>query len=579
MIDESFRRVAARAPRATAVRGWDDELTYGELDARVDRLARRLWAVGVRPGAVVGLYLERSAAAVCALLAILRAGAAYLALDPRDPGVRRRAIIQQAGVGVVVTRPGLAADLDYPCTAVDAADVADPLPAAPFGAPAGPEDLAYLAFTSGSTGVPKGVCVPHRAVARLVLGADFLPIATDDVFVQYAPLAFDASTLELWGPLCNGASLVVPPPGDPSPAGLCTFVRKAGVTVLWLTAGLFHQVVDADPAELCGLRHLLAGGDVLSVPHVNRALAALPGTVLVNGYGPTENTTFTCCHRMTSAVRGSTVPIGRPINGSSVYVLDDDLRPVADGAVGELYTGGAGVAQGYLGDPALTARRFLPDPFSAQPGACMYRTGDLVRRHDGVLDFVGRADRQVKVRGFRVEPAEVESALRTLPQVTEAAVVARRDRTGVQRLAAFVVGPASTMEIRNRVREVLPPYAVPASVTRVDALPLTASGKVDRQVLEARIPQRRPELRTPYREPGTPLETAIARLWSDLLELDGIGAGDDFFELGGHSLLGVRILTELRRAYGIEISPLTFYLDPTPAGLAGAVSSALGQAT
>jgi amino acid adenylation domain-containing protein len=582
MIDEIFRRTAARHPHHVAVRGWDHELTYRELDRRVDRFARRLWAAGVRPGSVVGLHLEGSAAAIWALLAILRAGAAYLALDPRQPVARRQFILRDAGVEVVVTRSGLASELADSCVTIDVHDAtADPSTVGSgcradgvrLDQVAGPAHVAYLAYTSGSTGAPKGVSVPHRAVVRLVLDNDYLPIGLDDVFVQYAPLAFDASTLEVWGPLCNGACLVIPPPGEPTPAELCAFVGKAGGTVLWLTAGLFHRVVEADLAQLRGLRHLLAGGDVLSPPHVNRALAALPGTVLVNGYGPTENTTFTCCHRMTSAVRSPTVPIGRPIRGSTAYVLDDRLRAVADGEVGELYTGGLGVAHGYVGDPALTAQRFLPDPFAPGPGARMYRTGDLVRWRSGALEFLGRADRQVKVRGFRIELAEVESALAELPDVAEAAVVARRDRSGEHRLAGFVTGPASTLDVRRRLADILPRYAIPASITRLDSLPLTPNGKLDRTQLEGRVAQARPELSSPHREPEAGLEAAVTRLWSDLLELDGIGADDDFFELGGHSLLGVEILGELRREYGVEIAPLTFYLDPTPSGLARAVGS------
>ncbi|MER7419917.1 non-ribosomal peptide synthetase [Micromonospora peucetia] len=574
MIDELFRQIAPLHSARTAVRAWDGELTYHELHRRVDRLAHRLQQAGTAPGAVVGVHLPRSAAAVVGLLAILRSGAAYVALDDRYPPERRDAILRDAAVDLVLTTPPGLPDLPTGCRALTVPDALDDGPAAPFAVRAGPDHLAYLAYTSGSTGRPKGVCVPHRAVVRLVVGNGFLPVRDDDVFVQYAPLAFDASTLEVWGPLLNGACLVIPPPGDLSPEEICAYVAAQRVTVLWLTAGLFHRAVEAGLDNLRGLRHLLAGGDVLSVPHVNRAVAALPDTVLINGYGPTENTTFSTCHRMTSVVTGSTVPIGQPIHGSTAYVLDDRLGPVDDGQVGELYVGGTGIAHGYLGDPALTATRFVADPFAATPGSRMYRSGDLVRRTGEQLEFVGRRDRQVKIRGFRVEPAEVEAVAVGAPGVTDVAVVVQDDARGSRRLAAFFTGTASVLELRRRLSEVLPSYAVPARVTRLDALPLTANGKVDRTNLAGRESHSRPEVSADHRKPATELGLSITQLWEDLMGLDGLGADDDFFELGGHSLLGVQILAELRQAHGVEVSPLSFYLDPTPAGLARSVRAA-----
>jgi amino acid adenylation domain-containing protein len=573
MISELFRRRASAHPDRVAIRGWDGELSYGALAERADRVAAGLWRAGVRPGMVVGVHHRRSAATVACLLGILRIGAAYLALDHRDPTARLRAILCDAGVTVVLSSEDRAADLGIE-RVVHLDEVAGK-PGEPPAVRIPAEQTAYVAYTSGSTGPPKGVCVPHRAVARLVLDNEVLPILERDVFLHFAPVAFDASTLEIWGSLLGGGRLVVPP-DDLLPAELCATVARERVTVLWLTSGLFQQVVDtAGLAELAGLRLLLAGGDVLSVPHVNKALAALPGTTLVNGYGPTENTTFTCCHPVSEPIAGDTVPIGRPITGTTVRVLDVRLTPVAPGDVGELYCGGRGLAHGYLGAPAFTAGRFVPDPFAGQPGARMYRTGDLVRvRPDGLLDFVGRADRQVKIRGFRVELAEVESAVAALPDVRVAAVVAHRDPTGNQRIAAFVVGQVSAVDLRKRLADVLPDYAIPAFVSAVGQLPLTPNGKVDRAALAELVPTSRPDLSAAYRAPRTPLEAAVVQLWTDLLGIDGIGADDDFFELGGHSLIGVRILAELHRGTGVELTPLTFYLDPTPAGLARAVADA-----
>lgn len=578
MISEAFRRRASSHPDRTAVRGWDAELSYRGLAERADRLAVRLWQAGVRPGSVVAVQHRRSAATVAGLLAILRVGAAYLALDSRDPTVRRHAILADAGATVVLAAPESATDLPTGCVVVDIEDhaAAGQEPAEPPIVPVTAEHPAYIAYTSGSSGAPKGVCVPHRAVTRLVLDNQSIPIRENDVFLHYAPIAFDASTWEIWGPLLNGGSVVVPA-DDLTPGRLRETAASEGVTVMWLTSGLFQQVVDAGLTGLSGLRLFLAGGDVLSVPHVNRALAELPDTTVINGYGPTENTTFTCYHAMTRPVTSPTVPIGRPFTGTTAYVLGPRLEPVPAGTVGELYSGGLGVAHGYLGAPALTASRFVPDPFAA-PGARMYRTGDLVRqRPDGDLEFVERADRQVKIRGFRIELVEVESAVAALPDVLAAAVVAQRGPSGDRRLAAFVVGKQSSVDVRKRLVDVLPEYAIPAYVSIVDRLPLTTNGKVDRTDLAKRVPTTRPEMRSAYRAPDTAPERAIVQLWTDLLGIDGIGADDDFFELGGNSLISVRILDELRGSTGVELTPLAFYYDPTPAGLAGALTAESGQ--
>lgn len=581
-IDDVFRARAARNPDRIAVRGADGDLSYRELDVRSDRLAVLLWERGVRPGAVVGLHLQRSAALVVALVAVIKAGAAYLALDRRQPAELRRTVLGAAGVEVVLTEPALAPESpDGYTTIVCTADGSWPGPA---GATApdvrtGSAHVAYVAFTSGSTDGPKGVCVPHRAVTRLVIDSDFVTIRPDDVFAMLAPVAFDASTWEIWGPLLNGATLAVAPPGDLTPGDLAAFVRSRGVTMLWLTAGLFHQVVEAGLADLRGLRYLLAGGDVLSPPHVARAAAALPATVLVNGYGPTENTTFTCCHHITGATGHGSVPIGRPIRGTTAYLLGDRLQPVPQGEIGELYAGGEGVAHGYLDRPAFTATRFVADPFV--PGARMYATGDLVRQlPGGEIEFVGRRDGQVKIRGFRIELAEVESAVAAMPGVADAAAVAQRTPSGDRRLVAFAVARGdsslSTLEIRAGLRQRLAEYAVPSLVIQVPVLPLTTNGKVDRAALAAHAVQPRPDLNAEYRPPAGDLESTIVQLWADHLGIEGIGAGDDFFELGGHSLVSVRIIADLLQRYGVEVPPLSFYLDPTPAGLAKALEHAVG---
>ncbi|MEV7096282.1 non-ribosomal peptide synthetase [Amycolatopsis sp. NPDC051045] len=574
-----FAEIVRRSPERVAIRGDGDELTYAGLDARSDRLAGALRAAGVRPGDVVGVEASRAVATVVGLLAVLKAGAGYLALDSRYPLRHREILLRDASVDIVlvpddraVVLPdgvrALRSDTDHPRTGFTASDV-------------GGEEMAYLAYTSGSTGEPKGVCVPHRAVCRLVVDTDFVSIGESDVFLQYAPVAFDASTLEIWGPLLNGALLVLAPAGDLSATELTKFARQHEVTVLWLTAGLFHQVVDAGLDDLGGLRYLVAGGDVLSPAHVRRATAALPETTVVNGYGPTENTTFTCCHRVCEPVDGP-VPVGTPIRGTGAHVLGEDLTPVPDGTIGELYATGAGLAHGYWGKPSLTAERFLPDTVTGRPGQRMYRTGDLaLRRPDGVVEYHGRADQQVKIRGFRIEPGEVEAAVADLPGVAGAVVVAEAAPAG-KRLVAWVVAEPgtrlSTLDMRRRLADVLPEFALPSRIRLTDELPLTANGKVDRAALANEASPDRPELSAPYRAPGSELEQAVATLWTDHLGVAGIGADDDFFELGGHSLAGVRIIGELAGRFGVEISPVDFYLDPTPAGLAGTIEKALTTA-
>ncbi len=344
-------------------------------------------------------------------------------------------------------------------------------------------------YTSGSTGEPKGVNVVHRGVVRLVKGPNYASFETDDVFLQLAPAGFDASTLEIWGCLLNGGRLVVMKPGQPTLRELGEAIRSAGVTTLWLTASLFHLMVEEELESLAVVRQLLAGGDVLSPTHVRMVLKKCPGVTVINGYGPTENTTFTCCHPMKSVgIFGEgAVPIGQPISNTSVYLLDGAGQPVPAGVIGELYAGGDGLARGYWDRPALTADRFVPDPFSGN--GYLYRTGDLARRRDdGVIEFLGRRDHQVKIRGYRVELGEIEAALRSLDGVRDAVVVARDNGPEQEKsLVAYVVGntepDGSTAEIRSFLEARLPAYMVPTMIRSLESLPLTATGKVDRNLL------------------------------------------------------------------------------------------------
>ncbi|HLE84915.1 MAG TPA: amino acid adenylation domain-containing protein, partial [Thermoanaerobaculia bacterium] len=592
-IWERFEARARRHPDAVAVVAGAGHLSYGELRRRAHRLAGELRRRGVGPETPVALALERSAELVVAILGTLEAGGCYLPLDPSDPEERIAFMVADVAAPVVVTTAERAARLPAGIAGawvvlvdreVGGAREADSAPGGPEARQAvGPEGAAYVMYTSGSTGKPKGVIVPHRAVVRLVHGLDrgwgFARFAPDETFLQLAPAAFDASTLELWGALLHGGRLVVAPPGPVSSAELGRAVEAERVTTLWLTAGLFHQVVEAGLERFAGLRRLLAGGDVLSPEHCRRTLAALPDTVLVNGYGPTENTTFTCCHVMTGPGGvASPVPLGRPIGHTAVHVVDRHLRPVPPGVPGELLAGGAGLARGYAGRPARTAERFVPDPFAGAagsgPGARLYRTGDLARwRPGGELEFLGRLDQQVKIRGFRVEPGEIEAVLAGHPAVAEAVVAARDDPAGGKRLVAYAVasgaGGELAAELRSYLAARLPGPMVPAAVVLLDALPLGPTGKVDRRAL----PEPRwegPGEGAGGGPPAGPVEEVIAGAWVEVLGLEPgrIGRHDRFFDLGGHSLAAARVVARMRDALGVELPLAAVFDAPTVAGLA-----------
>ena len=481
-IHRLVRQQAARTPEATAVSFGDRRLSYAELVARADRMAAELRAAGVGREHVVAVVAERSVELVVRLLGILTASAAYLALEPELPPARRDQLLSAAGCRIVLGAPagltlpvGTRALTDSADSSVESVD-SQPVTGA-VGGDESPEQLAYLSFTSGSTGVPKGVCVPHAAVARLVVRPDWCEFGPRDVFLQLSPVAFDASTLEIWAPLCNGGRLAIMPPGPLDLGELAEVIRAERVSVLWLTAGLFSRFVDRHPDAFAGVRQVISGGDVVSPAHVRRLLLAWPGLRFTNGYGPTENTTFTSCWSTLEPPAGTApIPIGTPISGTRVRLLDEELRPAPAGAAGQLCAGGAGLARGYLGQPGATADRFRPDP-AGPPGARLYLTGDLAR-FDGAgnLHFLGRADRQLKLRGYRIEPAEIEAALLSVSGVAEALVRAEGDG-GDRRLAGYLTVSAGASDAalaalaRQRLAELLPAYAVPATIIVLNEFP------------------------------------------------------------------------------------------------------------
>ncbi|HEU0054645.1 MAG TPA: amino acid adenylation domain-containing protein, partial [Longimicrobium sp.] len=571
-VHRRFEGWVERAPDAVALRLDEGAVTYRALNVRANRIAHHLRAAGVGPESRVGVSLERSADLVAALLAVLKAGGAYVPLDPRYPADRLRFMVEDAGVDAVVTvDPAFTATWSGAARIVCLACEREAIAARPkenLPVEVAPEGLAYVIYTSGSTGRPKGVAVEHRAVAGLVTGQEYARFGPGEVILQLVPAAFDVSTFEVWGPLANGGTIAVHPAGIPDPERVGDFLTRHGVTTAWLTAGLFHQVVDAGAPGLGGLRRLLAGGEALSPAHVARAQELLPQTVLVDGYGPTETTTFACCHVVRGDEEGA-IPVGRPIAGARAYVLDAAMRPVPVGVPGELYLGGGGVARGYVGAPAPTAEKFVPDPWS--PGGRLYRTGDRARwNRRGEVEFLGRMDRQVKVRGFRVEPGEVETVLRAHPAVADA-VVDVWGEGDARRLAAWVVAaggaPLTADALRAHAAERLPGHLVPSAFAVIDELPLTHNGKVDRRALPA------PELGAGdgFVAPATPTEEIVAGIWADLLAVERVGATDDFFHLGGHSLLATRAVSRLRAVFGVDVPLRDMFAHSTVAGLAAEV--------
>ncbi|WP_452603487.1 amino acid adenylation domain-containing protein, partial [Saccharothrix hoggarensis] len=572
-ITSLFTAQVRRRPDATAVLADGTSLSYAELDARANRLAHHLLRRGLRAEEPVALLLGRSADLVVAELAVVKAGGAYVPLDTRSPAERLAVLLAETGAGVLVTdrsrRDTAASTHDGHVVVMDHADLSAEPATDPDVSPH-PDNLAYAMYTSGSTGVPKGVAVRHRDVTALARDSRFLGGAHERVLLHSAP-AFDATTYELWVPLLNGGTVVVAPPGDLDAELLRDLVTRHDVTGLWLTAGLFRAVAQDDPACLAGLREVWTGGDVVPAAAVRRVLEACPGIAVVDGYGPTETTTFATSHRMTAAAGvPDVVPIGRPLDDMRVYVLDEALSPAPIGVPGELFIAGAGLARGYLGRPGLTAQRFVPDPFG-EPGERMYRTGDVVRwRPDGTVEFVGRTDDQVKIRGFRVEPGEVDTALAEHPAVAQSVTVVRVDDTGRKRLVAYLTTAEHTVErpdaaeLRGFLNRSLPDYLVPSAFVVVDALPLNANGKVDRRALPE------PDWGTAgaaHLAPADGPQTVLADIWAELLGVDRVGANDNFFELGGDSILSIQVVSRARRA-GFALTPGDLFRHPTVAALA-----------
>ncbi len=580
-----FEHTARAGASRLAVSQGSESLTYRGLSARANGVALAIADRGAGPGSIVGVLLPRSFDLIVSLVGAAKSGAAVLPLDGSYPPERLSFLLEDSGAALVLT----GREIWSRHQALHGAGVpvfpifVDELDAAPEGpkVDVDPESLLYVSYTSGSTGLPKGVEVSHRAVARLVKDQTYVSLTEESRILQLAPLSFDASTFEIWGALANGGCVVLYPERVPTAEELRDELRERGVTTLWLTGALFNAMVDESPSCVASVKEVVVGGEALSVAHVKRAQQSSPETTFINGYGPTEGTTFTCCHRIPRGIpEGSrSIPIGRVLRGSRVYVLDAHGKRVPEGVAGELFIGGAGLARGYRGRPDLTAERFLPDPFSREAGARMYRTSDRVRvLKDGSIDYLGRLDQQVKLRGYRIEPGEIEHVLTRHESVREAAVVVSEDERGERRLVGYVVfsteGASTPAALRDYLSARLPEYMVPQAILVLPALPRTGNGKLDRKALP------RPEWGSASGPlsvvaPRGPVEESLADIWMELLGVEHAGVHDNFFHLGGHSLLAAQLMSRVRKAFQVELPLRSLFLSPTIGALARQIEERL----
>jgi amino acid adenylation domain-containing protein/non-ribosomal peptide synthase protein (TIGR01720 family) len=574
-IHERFRAQAARTPDATATVFEDRHLTYAGLACSAGRLAHRLAGLGVVPETAVGICLERSPEMVVGMLGVLEAGGAYVPLDPRYPPERLAFMLDDSGAAVILTRTALAKGLParfrishseflVPIVCLDDGRWLADGEERGAGREAVPRNLSYVIYTSGSTGIPKGTLLEHGGLCNLAQAqVETFDIRAGSRVLQFASICFDASVSEIFATLLAGGTLCLAAQESLLPGrGLVELLRDEAITVVTLPPSVLASL----PGDgLKRLVTLVSAGEACTAEVAARWAG---GRRFINAYGPTEGTV---CATLAECAGRDTPPIGRPLANVSVYLVDRELRPVPVGVPGELFIGGAGVGRGYRGRPALTAERFVPDPFGEEPGARLYRTGDLARYlPDGNVEFLGRIDYQVKVRGFRVEPEEIEATLVRHPGVRQAVVLAREDEPGARRLVAYVVpdgdrAPAAG-DLGRFVRERLPDYMVPARFVTLEILPLTPGGKIDRGALPA-PDGARPEVGSAFVAPRTSTERALAEIWVDVLGLDRVGVHDSFFELGGDSILSLQIIARAARA-GLRLTPRQFFERPTIAGLA-----------
>ncbi|HYG83913.1 MAG TPA: amino acid adenylation domain-containing protein [Verrucomicrobiae bacterium] len=570
-----FEAQAQKTPGQTAVVYKTTKLSYQELDESSNRLAHFLQAQGVKKGDFVAFVLDRSADLIVVILAIVKTGAVYVPIAPDLPTERIEFIAQDAKAKLLITTAAMAQrlpKLECEFLHLDTRGLEiKQAPATSLKVSVTAEDLCYIIYTSGSTGTPKGVMVPHRGVVRLAKHMGYVDFTELQTFLLQTPISFDVSAYEIWSALLNGATLAIANPEKPTPSSVIQAMQKYGVTVLSLTTGLFHLLVEEQLDDLRSLRYIIAGGDVM-LPHLTeKAARALQNTTIINGYGPTENSVYTTAYAVkpNEKFKGG-VPIGKAIKKTTTRIVDSQLKPVEKGQVGELVTGGLGVAKGYWQRPELTADRFVPDP--QQPNETLYRTGDLVRElPNGNIEFLGRIDQQVKIRGFRIELGEIENAILKYSPVKFCAVTVQEAVPGDKRIVAHIVlrtknAAFDLTAFKQFLAQKMPEYMLPAHFVIVDSLPLNNSGKVDKKAL----PQtsfKRPDLGIAYEPPRSEKEKAIAALWRQLLLVDEIGMNDNFFDLGGNSMLAARATVQLQKLLETDLSAGALYEHPTIAQL------------
>ncbi|WP_342551889.1 non-ribosomal peptide synthase/polyketide synthase [Paenibacillus sp. FSL R7-0652] len=569
-IHQLFEEQVERTPENIAVVYEGEELTYRELNERANQLARNLRARGVGPESIVGLMVERSLEMIVGIMGVLKAGGAYLPLDPTYPQERITYMLEDSGTALILTQRHVADRVAFQGAMLYLED--QEIYSGPGDNLAGvssPQNLAYVIYTSGTTGKPKGVLVVNQGVVRLVKDTNYISIDEADTLLQASSISFDAATFEIWGALLNGAKLILVTTTI-SLDNLRENIVANNVSIMWLTSALFNLAVDYDIEMFSGVQTLLVGGEAVSPKHVMKLLDNTTSINLINGYGPTENTTFTCFYPITTLQKES-VPIGKPVSNTKVYVLDKGMQPAPIGVVGELYTSGDGLARGYLNQPELTAKCFVPNPF--EPGERMYRTGDLARwLPDGNVEYLGRIDDQVKIRGYRIELGEIEARLVNHEQVIEAVVVARENQLGLKSLCGYVVTKGTLLmeEIRQYLSRQLPEYMIPAHFVELDYLPLTSNGKIDRRAL----PEPNGKIQTTgrtYEAPRNEIEKMLTKIWEDVLMIEKIGVEDSFFDLGGNSITSISMVNKILEIFKTEIKIDFIYQYPTVRAISEAI--------
>ncbi|MBY0025423.1 amino acid adenylation domain-containing protein, partial [Paenibacillus polymyxa] len=559
-----FETQTAHTPEQPALYFEGEQLSYRELNERANRLARTLRSQGVTKDRLVGLMTERSIDMIVGMLGILKAGGAYVPIDPAYPEERIRYMLDDSGTELLLTQSHLVDKVafDGHMLVLNGAQSVYHEDGSNLEPLSGPNDLAYVIYTSGTTGQPKGVMVEHRNVVRLVKNTNYAQLDADTRILQTGAIVFDASTFEIWGSVLNGGQLVlVSQDVILDVLKLKDAVHSYGITTMFLTTPLFNQLSQQDLTLFEGIRELLVGGDVMSVPHMNRVLEAHPSLRISNIYGPTENTTFSTVHAIIG-VQSESVPIGRPIHNSTAYVVDHSMRLQPVGVWGELLVGGDGVARGYRNRPDLTSEKFIDSPFRS--GERCYRTGDMVRLNaDGTLEYKGRIDAQVKIRGYRIELGEVETQLLKLEAVQEAVVIAREDEQGQKQLCAYVVANEEVVAsvLRSTLSQKLPGYMIPSYLVQLEQMPLTPNGKIDRKALPA--PEDSLQTGADYVAPRTWVEVKLAQIWQDVLGLTQVGVKENFFEIGGHSLRATTLASKIHKELNKPLPLRSIFEAPT----------------